>query len=165
MRSQVDIDRPVMKNIRRGMVAVVSSRNGTAGRAQVPDVDVAGKTGTAQWGPKAHERTAAWFSGFAPADDPKYAFAVVYEGDAGLADIHGGTVAAPLVGKVLRELFKDDKPDKKKKKGRHDDDDDDDDNSGGGGNRDSDDAPVHHVTKPAPPPVTPKPSFWKRLFG
>ena len=125
MRSQVDIDREVMKNVRRGMINVVSSKMGTAGRAQVRDVEVAGKTGTAQWGPKSHERTAAWFSGFAPADNPKYAFAVVYEGDAGLSDIHGGTVAAPLVGKVLNELFKNDKPVKKKKKKGDDDEDSD----------------------------------------
>ncbi len=43
-------------------------------------VHVAGKTGTAQWGPKNKERTAAWFAGFAPADKPKYAFAAFIRG-------------------------------------------------------------------------------------
>ena len=165
MNRQVDIDRDVLKNVKRGMINVVSSRMGTAGRAQVKDVEVAGKTGTAQWGPKNKERTAAWFSGFAPADDPKYAFAVVYEGDVNNDDVHGGTVAAPLVGKVLNELFKNDKP-VKKKRGKHDDDDDDD-NSGG--NMHEDDEPaVKHVPRPTPPPPPPQPekkSFWKRLFG
>jgi penicillin-binding protein 2 len=98
------------------MVQVVSDANGTAGKAAVPNVKVAGKTGTAQWGPKSKERTAAWFSGFAPADKPKYAFAAVYESDASNADVHGGTVAAPLIGKVLREVFKDEAKDKKSTK-------------------------------------------------
>jgi penicillin-binding protein 2 len=82
-------------------------------------VRVAGKTGTAQWGPKKKERTAAWFTGFAPAENPKYAFAAVYEGEANNDDVHGGTQAAPLIGKVLRELFKEEpkeKPKQRKKK-------------------------------------------------
>jgi penicillin-binding protein 2 len=61
-------------------------------------VHVAGKTGTAQWGPKNNERTAAWFAGFVPAEKPKYAFAVLYEGEAKSDDVHGGTQAAPIVG-------------------------------------------------------------------
>jgi penicillin-binding protein 2 len=69
-------------------------------------VTVAGKTGTAQWGPKAKERTAAWFAGFAPADNPQYAFAALYEGAAG-EKVHGGSSAAPMIGDLLREVFKD----------------------------------------------------------
>ena len=96
---------------------------GTAGKASVPNVKVAGKTGTAQWGPKSKERTAAWFSGFAPADKPRYAFAAVYESDASNSDdVHGGTHAAPLIGRVLREVFKDEAKEtkKSKKKGEED---------------------------------------------
>jgi len=115
-RSQIDFEPKILKEVKRGMVQVVSDANGTAGRASVPNVKVAGKTGTAQWGPKNKERTAAWFSGFAPADKPKYAFAVVYESDVSNAEVHGGTVAAPLIGKVLREVFKDEAKEKKKKK-------------------------------------------------
>jgi len=162
IKGQVDIDKEVMSNIRKGMVQVVSGRGGTAHQAQVPNVDIAGKTGTAQWGPRNHERTAAWFAGFAPADKPQYAFAVVYEGDAGLADVHGGTVAAPLVGKVMRELFKGAKPEKKKKHA----DDDDSDNSSDDDNSDS--HPVHHSAPQAPPPPPKKPApapFWKRWFS
>ncbi|WP_049975739.1 penicillin-binding protein 2 [Chthoniobacter flavus] len=115
-RSQIDFEPKILKEVKRGMVQVVSDANGTAGRASVPNVKVAGKTGTAQWGPKNKERTAAWFSGFAPADKPKYAFAVVYESDVSNAEVHGGTVAAPLIGKVLREVFKDEAKEKKAKK-------------------------------------------------
>jgi penicillin-binding protein 2 len=92
------------EELRKAMMEVVSS--GTGGAAELKNVKVAGKTGTAQWGPKKKERTAAWFAGFAPADAPKYAFAALYEGAPGeLA--HGGVVAAPIVGDLLRELFQD----------------------------------------------------------
>ncbi|SRR5579862_100242 len=118
LKGNLDIKPEILAQIKKGMVGVVSGRNGTASAARIDNVSVAGKTGTAQWGPKNHERTAAWFAGFAPADKPKYAFAALYEGAAGLSDVHGGVYAAPLVAKVLRELFKDQsktKPDKKKK--------------------------------------------------
>ena len=120
VRNQVEISKEVQAELRKAMVQVVESRAGTAGRAQVPNVSVAGKTGTAQWGPKQKERTAAWFTGFAPAENPRYAFAAVYEGEANNNDVHGGTQAAPLIGHVLRELFKDEakeKPKQRKKKG------------------------------------------------
>jgi penicillin-binding protein 2 len=121
-RSQVDFEPKILKEVKRGMVQVVSDAMGTAGKASVPNVKVAGKTGTAQWGPKSKERTAAWFSGFAPADKPKYACAALYESDVSNAEVHGGTVAAPLVGKVLREVFKDaSKESKKVKKKKGDD--------------------------------------------
>jgi penicillin-binding protein 2 len=124
-REQLTIDPKILKEIKKAMVAVVSSRSGTAGRAAVPNVKVAGKTGTAQWGPKNKERTAAWFAGFAPADKPKYAFAAIYESDVSNAEVHGGTVAAPLVGKVLREVLKEEpKEDKKKKKKKTEEEDD-----------------------------------------
>lgn len=115
-RAQMDFEPKILKEVKRGMVQVVNDANGTAGKASVPNVKVAGKTGTAQWGPKNKERTAAWFSGFAPAEKPKYAFAVVYESDVSNADVHGGTVAAPLIGKVMREVFKDEAKEKKAKK-------------------------------------------------
>ncbi len=118
-RGQIEIDKEVMSELRKAMVAVVESRAGTAGRAQVDHVHVAGKTGTAQWGPKNRERTAAWFAGFAPAEKPKYAFAALYEGEVDKNDVHGGTFAAPLIGNVLREVFKaepKEKPAKKKRR-------------------------------------------------
>jgi hypothetical protein len=48
-----------------------------------------------------------------PANSPKYAFAVVYEGEANNDDVHGGTFAAPIVGRVLKEIYKEDKKGKK----------------------------------------------------
>src|SRR5262249_60516022 len=66
-----------------GMIDVVNGAGGTAHQASLDKAEVAGKTGTAQWGPKNKERTAAWFAGFLPADQPRYAFAAIYEGDVG----------------------------------------------------------------------------------
>ena len=124
-RSIIDIDKDIAKEVRQAMASVVSSHAGTAGRAGVPGVQVAGKTGTAQWGPKNAERTAAWFAGFAPAEKPRYAFSVVYESDhKNSDDVHGGTVAAPLIGRVMRQLFREEpvEKEKKTKKKKKDDD-------------------------------------------
>jgi penicillin-binding protein 2 len=107
-----------LEELRQAMINVVSSANGTGGAAELKNVKVAGKTGTAQWGPKKKERTAAWFAGFAPADTPKYAFAALYESAPG-EQVHGGTAAAPMIGDLLRELFKSEPP---PKKGAHQDD-------------------------------------------
>jgi penicillin-binding protein 2 len=121
-RGQIDINADAAKELRKGMIAVVEGRLGTAGRAQVDGIHVAGKTGTAQWGPKNNERTAAWFAGYAPADNPRYAFAALYEGDANDDDIHGGSSAAPLIGVVIKEVFKSEPKAKKSKKNSDDDD-------------------------------------------
>ena len=124
-RNQTDLEKDVMSALRRGMIGVVEGRAGTAHVAQISGLRVAGKTGTAQWGPKNRERTAAWFAGFAPAEKPKYAFAVVYESDVRNADsAHGGTTAAPIAARVLRELAKDEKAAEKKKSKKKEDEED-----------------------------------------
>ncbi len=105
VRSNLNMDPNVLSTLREAMVGVTEDAQGTAHRAQVPGIHVAGKTGTAQWGPKNKQRTAAWFIGFAPADHPQYAFAAVYEGEPGDNNVHGGSQAAPLIGKVLQQLF------------------------------------------------------------
>ncbi|MDQ6809862.1 MAG: penicillin-binding protein 2 [Verrucomicrobiota bacterium] len=94
-----------VEELRRGMVDAVNGPAGTAHQASMSNVSVAGKTGTAQWGPKSKERTAAWFSGFAPADHPQYAFAALYEGDVG-SKAHGGSAAAPMIARVLKDVYK-----------------------------------------------------------
>ena len=101
----LDISETTMGEIRKGMVDVVNGPNGTGHEAQLDAVEVAGKTGTAQWGPKNKERTAAWFAGFLPASQPRYAFSAVYEGEIG-SKIHGGTVAAPMIADIFKEIYK-----------------------------------------------------------
>ncbi|HEX8078179.1 MAG TPA: penicillin-binding protein 2, partial [Chthoniobacterales bacterium] len=93
-----------MAQLRTAMVNVVNGPAGTAHQASLESVQVAGKTGTAQWGPKNKERTAAWFAGFVPADKPELAFAAVYEGDVG-SKAHGGTAAAPMIAMILKDVY------------------------------------------------------------
>lgn len=93
-----------MSQLHTGMVEAVNGGAGTAHQASLESVSVAGKTGTAQWGPKNKERTAAWFAGFVPADHPRYAFAALYESEVG-STVHGGSAAAPMIGEILRDVF------------------------------------------------------------
>jgi peptidoglycan glycosyltransferase len=79
------------------MELVVQSGTGTA--AQIPGVRVAGKTGTAETGrPEADN---AWFIGFAPADEPRVAIAVVLSDQTAT----GGQVAAPIAGALMETLL------------------------------------------------------------
>jgi penicillin-binding protein 2 len=71
---------------------------GTGGRAAVPGIVVGGKTGSSQ---NPHgDLTHSLFVCCAPVDSPVIAMAVVVE-NAG----HGGSVAAPIAGAVLRYFF------------------------------------------------------------
>ena len=100
----LDLSSGTLDQVRTGMADVVNGAGGTAHQASLDNVQVAGKTGTAQWGPKHKERTAAWFSGFLPTDQPRYAFAAVYEGDVG-SKVHGGSAAAPMIADVFKEVY------------------------------------------------------------
>jgi penicillin-binding protein 2 len=101
----LDISPETQDLMRKGLIDAVNAPTGTAHAASMDNVDVAGKTGTAQWGPKNKERTAAWFAGFLPANQPQYAFAALYEGDVGSKE-HGGTTAAPMIGEIFKQLYK-----------------------------------------------------------
>jgi peptidoglycan glycosyltransferase len=88
-------------DLRQMMVNVVQSGTGTA--AQIPNVVVAGKTGTATNGDNVPPN--AWFTAFAPAgpqDQPRIAVAVIVldGGDAG-NEATGGRVAAPIAKAVM----------------------------------------------------------------
>ena len=103
-KKTLDASSIAMEQIHTAMVDAVNAPAGTAHQASMDKVSVAGKTGTAQWGPKEKERTAAWFAGFAPAEHPQYAFAALYEGDVG-SKVHGGSAAAPMIGRILRQVY------------------------------------------------------------
>ncbi|HVC07854.1 MAG TPA: penicillin-binding transpeptidase domain-containing protein [Solirubrobacterales bacterium] len=85
------------------MIGVV--RNGTGTAAAIPQGQVAGKTGTAELGPKPGQQNSsnpvqykdAWFSAFVPAGRPKLAIGVLFID----AEAAGGEVAAPAAAKVL----------------------------------------------------------------
>jgi penicillin-binding protein 2 len=108
VRSDLGIEEKNLEYLEKGLVMVTTS--GTGRRAStVKGAKVAGKTGTAQWGPVSKRRNAAWFTGYAPADNPLYAFAAVVEGNPG-ESLAGGQNAAPVIGAVLADLLKGYKP-------------------------------------------------------
>jgi penicillin-binding protein A len=87
------------KELQQMMLQVVNQ--GTGRNAQIPGVEVAGKTGTAQSDPK--RKPFAWFTSFAPVDDPAVAVAVIIEdADIPRSDIAGGRLAAPIAKAVMQ---------------------------------------------------------------
>jgi len=81
------------------MKHVVETGTGTA--AQIPGVQIAGKTGTAQTG--VNGLLDAWFIAFAPADAPQVAIAVVVE----RTREYGGAAAAPIARAVMQAVLND----------------------------------------------------------
>lgn len=77
--------------------------NGAGSNARINGVDVAGKTGTAENGDAPYT---LWFTGFAPANDPQVAVAVVVENGGGLGQSgFGNLVAAPIARTVIEAVL------------------------------------------------------------
>lgn len=93
----LDVAPGVLDIVQEGMRKVLEP-GGTAGASRVPCVVVGGKTGSAEW--KKGEKTHGLFIACAPMDAPEIAIAVAVE-NAG----HGGAVAAPIAGNILRYYF------------------------------------------------------------
>lgn len=87
--------------VRKGMKAVVNG--GTGRRAALSYTSNAGKTGTAQWGPPSLDCRLAWFAGFMPADNPRYAYVALYEGKPHQR-ISGGHMAAMVVKSFFESI-------------------------------------------------------------
>jgi len=84
------------------MVANVS--DGAASGARIDGVDVAGKTGTSE--NASGEPYTLWFTGFAPAESPRVAVAVVVEDGGGQGQSgSGNTIAAPIAKKVMEAVL------------------------------------------------------------
>ena len=86
--------------VRKGLWKVVNEDGGTGGRARLKEVQVAGKTGTAQATDRGHKDTVAWFACFAPFEKPKYVVAVMVQGGE-----HGGSVAGPVATRILERAL------------------------------------------------------------
>ena len=80
------------------MVSVVQAGTGTA--AQIPGIQVAGKTGTAETG--VNNVYTAWFVSFAPANNPQVAVAVVLQDQ---LNGFGGAVSAPIAKQIMEKLL------------------------------------------------------------
>jgi penicillin-binding protein 2 len=92
--------------VRQALVGVVNESKGTAFKVRSKDIEVAGKTGTAQVHGRHVENGGyeagdhAWFVGFAPAGRPRIAIAVLVEHGG-----HGGDVAAPVAMEIIHNYF------------------------------------------------------------
>ena len=110
----VEVSSPENAAILTDLMKAVVSSEGTGGEAALPGIEVAGKTGTAELGPKPNQPPPkvnpetgepedpeqivdAWFIAFAPADRPKLAIAVMLID----ADADGGEAAAPIAREIL----------------------------------------------------------------
>lgn len=98
--------------VREGLVEVVQGKRGTARRARIEGINIAGKTGTAQVvkiaqykGLKDEEipykfRDHAWFTCYAPAENPEIAVTVLVE-----HGLHGSSGASPIAKAILEKYF------------------------------------------------------------
>jgi penicillin-binding protein 2 len=103
--------------VRQGMMQAVNSEHGTATDAALPHVTVAGKTGTAEFFIDRNEDgwpdrdangnlpTHAWFTAFAPFEEPEIAVIVLVEGGG-----EGSKIAVPVAAEVLQAYFAPDVP-------------------------------------------------------
>jgi penicillin-binding protein 2 len=86
--------------VRKGMWEVVNAPDGTGKQGAVPGVQVAGKTGTAQFWRNGKKDNHTWFLAFTPYDHPKIALAVMIEGGKS-----GGGVAAPMAAEIIKQVL------------------------------------------------------------
>jgi len=90
---QLNISKPTFDIVRNSMFNVVNGA-GTAVNVKLPNIEIAGKTGTAQ---NPHGKPHSLFLAFAPYDNPKIAIAVMVE-NAG----YGATTAAPIARDMIK---------------------------------------------------------------
>lgn len=100
VKKETMVDRVHYDCVREGMRKVVNEPGGTARRARIHDIVVAGKTGTAQ---NPHGEDHSVFMAFAPYENPKIAIAVFVE-NAGF----GGTWAAPIASLMIEHYLRGD---------------------------------------------------------
>ncbi len=109
VQSIADVDKKTLDIVRQGMVGVVNEARGTGKRASLTKefgVTVGGKTGTAQVAALEFHKTGtdldhhAWFSGYAPAENPQIVVTALVENGGG-----GGATAAPVVKATMEAFF------------------------------------------------------------
>jgi penicillin-binding protein 2 len=106
VRREISVSPETLAIVRQALVGVVNESKGTAYKSRAKDIEVAGKTGTAQVHGRHSEAGGyeagdhAWFVGFAPAGRPKIAVAALVEHGG-----HGGDVAAPVAMEIIHNYF------------------------------------------------------------
>ncbi len=109
--SRAPVDPAYLQVIRHGMRESVVNGLNVAARIECSGLDIAGKTGTAEFGPliehpdgRLVRQSHAWFVGFAPYDDPEIVVAVLIEGVGDLGD-GSSTMAVPAVTQIMQAYF------------------------------------------------------------
>jgi penicillin-binding protein 2 len=101
---RINVPMDALELVRGGMYDVVQHPNGTAKRARVPGVDIAGKTGSAQYkevvNGEVEKRVYAWMISYAPFDFPRYAVAFIVENGNS-----GGKTIAPRLSALYQKIF------------------------------------------------------------
>ncbi|MDQ1172292.1 peptidoglycan glycosyltransferase [Microbacterium testaceum] len=103
--SDSEFGRALEPDINAQMVSMMTAnvQDGAASNARIDGVQVAGKTGTAENDSRPYT---LWFTGFAPADDPQVAVAVVVENGGGRGQSGSGNeIAAPIAKKVMEAVL------------------------------------------------------------
>ncbi|MEY4436737.1 MAG: hypothetical protein RL100_201 [Actinomycetota bacterium] len=97
------VSQATANSVRDMMIGAV--QRGVSGNARIKGVTVAGKTGTAQNGQG--QPYTLWFTGFAPAEDPQVAVAVVVADGGGIGQGGvGNSLAAPIARKVMQAVLR-----------------------------------------------------------
>jgi penicillin-binding protein 2 len=94
---EADITQSYLDFIKSTMEKVVNSDSGTGKKARIKGIRVAGKTGTSE---NPHGDTHAWFTAYAPAEDPKVAVIVMVENGG-----EGGIVSAPIAKRLMEQAL------------------------------------------------------------
>lgn len=108
---RVPIETRHLATIRQGLLSSITDGLGVAAREACSGLRIAGKTGTAEFGPllttadgRLVRQSHAWFVGFAPYDDPQIVVVVLVEG---VGDLNDGssTIAVPAVTQIMQAYF------------------------------------------------------------
>jgi penicillin-binding protein 2 len=107
----VPVDDGYLAVMREGMRRSITEGVNVAARDACSGLSIAGKTGTAEFGPiiiteddKQTRQSHAWFAGFAPYEDPQIAVVVLLEGSGDLDD-GSATLAVPAVTQIMQAYF------------------------------------------------------------
>jgi penicillin-binding protein 2 len=92
--TQASLNPDYLKFVQDTMEKVISDDRGTGKKARIAGVRVAGKTGTSE---NPHGDNHAWFTAYAPADNPKVAVIVLVENGG-----EGGIVSAPIAQRLMQ---------------------------------------------------------------
>lgn len=104
MKANTKMKAEVFRRVKDAMKAVVNEPNGTAHASKVPNINMSGKTGTAQAGSLdkgKHQGDHAWFIAYAPSEDPTLSMSILVEFGG-----HGGSESAPIAKAITQSVFR-----------------------------------------------------------